>query len=386
MSKKRRSQGEGTVYYHKASGRWCAEATIDGRRYGPVYGKNPKETTMRLNELKVEHATGKLVKPSKMTVAKLLWDWLEVVRPNIAEKTYVSYCSAIHRHIASRSGARKEGSNSRLGKTRLARVEPAQVQGLLSAMESSGCHTRIRQVVLVVLHQAFKWAVYPNRWLRYNPCEGVPRPKEESPEIRALTEGEAAALLRATSGERLKALYVLALMTGMRLGELLALQWSDVDLKNAKIKVENTLQEVGRLVRKPKLKNPKSRRTVDLAPPAVSALKEHKQEMLAEGHHRPEDFIFCKRDTGAPLRQRWVTAKSFQPLLKRAELPIIHFHQLRHTVGTQLLADGVPIPVVQELLGHAKPSTTMNYYAHSLPGMHKNAVARLGERFSGRRR
>jgi len=371
---RRRPQGDGTMY-RKADGRWCCEITINGKRYQD-YGKTERDVAAKLTAIKVEHATGKLVKPSRRTVGDLLWLWFDATRQSKAEKTYVSDKSTIHRHIASKVGARRAGASTRLGKTPITKVEPAHIQVLLADLETKGKGVRTRQLVLGVLHQAFAWAVLPNRWLRYNPCDGTPKPKNLAPRaIRSLTEEERAKLLDAARGDRLEALYVLALTVGGRFGELLGLFWDDIDLKNGKVTISHTLLDIGRrLERKPKLKRG-GPRTIKLASIAVAALREHREKAFAEGQ-RANPWVFHD-EAGQPLHQRDVTVDSFQPLLDRAGLPRMHFHDLRHSFASLMLKAGVPLMVVSAILGHARPSTTLNYYGHVLPGMHDAAIEQL---------
>ncbi|HKV44302.1 MAG TPA: site-specific integrase, partial [bacterium] len=121
-------------------------------------------------------------------------------------------------------------------------------------------------------------------------------------------------------------------------------------------------------------KNAKARRTVDLPIIAVTALREHRERMLAEGH--PHGLVFC--DThGGPVRKSNLVRRSFLPLIKRAGLPRIRFHDLRHTAATLLLLQGVHPKVVQERLGHSQISVTLDTYSHVLPSMGREAAAKL---------
>jgi integrase len=209
-----------------------------------------------------------------------------------------------------------------------------------------------------------------------NVCDAVTRPRVPRAAVAALTPPQVAALLEAARGDRLEALYVLAIATGARQGELLGLHWQDVDLDGAALYVRHQLCEVrGRLwLAEPK--TAKARRRIDLPAMAVLALLDHRARMQAEGHYRADGLVFV--DTaGKPIRKSNLRRRSFEPLLQRAGLPRIRFHDLRHTAATLLLAEGVHPKIVQERLGHAQISMTLDTYSHVLPSMGKEAAARL---------
>src|SRR5205807_7025156 len=189
-----------------------------------------------------------------------------------------------------------------------------------------------------------------------------------------LAPGQVIRLLEAAKGDRLEALYVLAVTTGLRQGELLGLHWDDIDLAGTALRVRHTLHELnGRLwIGEPKTR--RARRQVDLPAIAVVALRNHRERMMIEGH--PDELVFC--DTrGGPLRKSNLVRRSFLPLLKRAGLPTIRFHDLRHTAATLLLAQGVHPKIVQERLGHSQISLTLDTYSHVLPGMGREAASKL---------
>ena len=203
------------------------------------------------------------------------------------------------------------------------------------------------------------------------------RPRVPRKEFRVLDADEARRLLEAAKGDRLEALLVLALTTGMRQGELLGLQWEDVDLKNGTIYVRRTLLEVDGRLTTGETKSGRNRR-LDLPEIAVEALREHRKRMMAEGH--PGPWVFC--DTkGGPIRKNNLIRRWFKPLLEKAGLPEIRFHDLRHTAATLLLTLGVHPKVVQERLGHSQISVTLDTYSHVLPSLQKQAASKLDAMF-----
>jgi len=184
-------------------------------------------------------------------------------------------------------------------------------------------------------------------------------------------------------GDRLEALYVLTLNTGMRQGELLALKWDDVDLERGVLRVRRTLTHADKafVLGEPKTKN--SRRTIRLTPRAVDALRVHLSRQLEEieemgSLYQPGGLIFAT-ESGTIINPSNLRNRSFKPLLKRAGLPPIRFHDLRHTCATLLLGRDVNAKVVSEMLGHSSISITLDIYSHLLPDMQEKAAKALEE-------
>jgi integrase len=264
--------------------------------------------------------------------------------------------------------------NPHLGGVLLAKLVAVQIQGLQAVMERAGKSADMRRLVHIVLHraldQAVQWELVPR-----NVCKAVKKPRIVKKTMRVLDGAEVERLLVAAKGSRYYALFLMAVTTGMRRGELLALQWEDVDLKRGTVSVRHTLVKVDG---KPVLGEPKtqaSRRSVVLPAVAVAALWEHRKAMMAEGH--PGPWVFCNR-LGKPIHASEVRARQFKRLLQKAGLPTtIRFHDLRHTAATLLLAEGISPKVIQERLGHSNIGITLGTYAHCLPSMQQEAADRL---------
>jgi integrase len=224
-----------------------------------------------------------------------------------------------------------------------------------------------------------------------NATEAVKPPQPSKEEMHPLTPEQAKLLLQAAHefGDRLEALYVLAIHTGLRQGELLGLKWDDVDLEDGSLQVRRTLAitKNGSVFTSPKTSG--SRRSVKLTSKAIEALKGHLERQLAEIDRvgslwNPGDsagLIFAS-ETGEPLDRRVVTKSKFKPLLKRAGLPEIRFHDLRHTCATLLLTRNVNPKIVSEMLGHATIAITLDTYSHVLPNMRDQAAAAMEEALS----
>ena len=168
-------------------------------------------------------------------------------------------------------------------------------------------------------------------------------------------------------------------MTGMRQGELFALQWDDIDLDAATLSVRRTAVRLGGAVSIGEPKTARSKRLINLPEIAVEALRDRRKDMLAEGN-ADSPWVFCAPEGGI-LQASNVLQRSYYPLLVSAKLPRIRFHDLRHTAATLLLATKVHPKVVQERLGHAKIATTLDTYSHVLPSMQEDATDHLDRMF-----
>jgi integrase len=306
---------------------------------------------------------GSTVEPHGPRLAEFLERWLEEVsKPKIRESTYKLYEGVIRIHV-----------NPRLGGIRLSKLKAVQVQMMYSDMQGDGVSARMQQLAHARLFSALKKAA---RWrlISYNIMLDVDRPSAPRKPSQVLSPDDVARLFAAAVGTRLEALFVLAITTGMRQGELLGLKWEDIDLTSGTIFVQRQLQEVaGRLA----LVEPKTnagRRRVALPQIAVATLIAHRNRMLAAGALAA--LVFCDSH-GSPLRKSNLRRKTFEPLLRKAGLPHIRFHDLRHTAATLLLREDVHPKVVQERLGHTRIAITLDVYSHAVPSMQRDAVDKL---------
>lgn len=266
---------------------------------------------------------------------------------------------------------------------------------MLAAMQRDGKSERLRTQVLIILRsaltQALKWDIV----LR-NVAQAVDKPRVVRREMLTLSRDQAQRFLRAAEGSRFFALYVLALMAGLRRGELLGLQWSDVSFEDASLSVVRSIVTLGGAPSISETKTAKGRRRIDLPQTAVRALREQQALLFAKGL-RTSPWIFPNED-GAPMSPRNLIRRSFVPILKKAQaelnaeagigekpdlFPSIRFHDLRHTAASLMLELGVHPKVVQERLGHSSIAVTMDTYSHVLPSMQQDAASRVDAMFSG---
>jgi integrase len=374
MARKRRGRSEGSIY-QRGDGQWTASVSIGydvngKRRRRTVYGVTKKEVQDKLRNLQDDVAAGIVKTPEREKLGDYLTRWLEnTARPSVRRNTYASYEQTIRLHI-----------KEHIGGVRLADVTPAHVQGLYAAMERAGDSPRMRQLTHAVLRRALRQAL---RWglIARNPCDAVEPPRVPKREMMAFGPAEVERFLAAAAGEQLEAIFVLAVASGLRQGELFGLQWPDVDLDAGVVHVRRQLEERNGELALTEPKSDKGRRRVELPAFAVEAMLAHKAKMLADGRlDRTDQPVFCDSH-GGWLRKSNFIRKVFKPVLKRAGLPDIRFHDLRHTSATLLLAQGVHPKVVQERLGHSQISLTLDTYSHVLPGLQREAANKLDRLF-----
>ena len=350
---KSRANGDGDVFPRKnAAGQITsyrgAYVGPDGkRRY--VSGKNKEEARANLRRARGDAERGLVSDGGNVALSDYLKRWLnDSVRGSVKPITHSSYKMLVNKHVV-----------PALGNVRLSKLTPAHLQGFYRSKLDAGLSPRTVQYLHVVLHRALKQAL---RWglVTRNVAEAVDPPKVHKKEVTPLSPEQARVFLEAARGDRLEALYVLAVHTGMRQGELLALRWDDVDLDAGVLRVRGT-------------KTARSRRTVKLSETALDTVRNHLSRQLEEidrvGSMWRENGLVFATEIGTPLNRHNLTQRSFKPLLERAGLPHIRFHDLRHTCATILLSQGVHAKFVQELLGHATIAITLDTYSHVLPQM-----------------
>jgi integrase len=310
----------------------------------------------------------------KLTFAAYLVRWLESVEPSLRPATFRRYRDMLNRHAV-----------PLIGHIKLSKLSPLDLQRLYADRLDSGLSRTTVHHLHVVLHRTLKQAV---RWglVPRIVTEMVDAPRRTFPEITTWNAEQVTTFLEAGDQHDLAALWRLALLTGMRRGELLGLKWEDLDLERGTLAVRRTLSrgnggtwELGHP------KTASGRRSIALPKSCVSALRKHRVNQNIERLRLGElwedhGFVFTNR-TGGPLHANSL-ALQFGKLAKATGLPKIRFHDLRHTSATLLLAQGVHPKIVQERLGHADISMTLNRYSHVTPDVQRLAADALDEAFS----
>jgi integrase len=372
---KRRGRGEGSIFL-RADGRWAATITVGHNLHGKrirrtVYAKTKALVQAELLKLQTKSAAGTLPARSDRTVGQYLTFWLEnCAKPAVRPSTYIAYSTSVNNHIL---GA--------VGGVKLTKLNAAQVQAMDAHLAEKGESPRTRRLALAMLSMALKRAIKLGL-LVGNACDAVDPPRVPDSEINPLTPDQVSILLEAVEGDRFEGIYAVALGGGLRIGELLGLQWPCVDLKTGAVVVRYTQTDIKGLVTLTEPKSKSSRRRITLPESVVEILRKHRKKMLAEGHAAAERVFV--NDFGAPLRRAQFQLAHFKPLLKRAGLPDFRFHDLRHTHASLLLGDGANIKVIQSRLGHSKIQQTLNCYAHLLPEADADAAASLDKLLTAR--
>jgi len=374
----RRGNGEGSITRHKKSGLYMARYWIETPR-GPkrktIYGKTREKVRDEMARALANRADGLVFDDENVTVGEYLDTWLKgSVRGSVRQSTLERYESAIQLHI-----------KPALGRLRLKKLTPLHVQGFyqdrLDAGFAPASVNKLHAVLHKALDQAVKWNMVPR-----NVTRAVKAPRPRPREMSTLSAEQTRRLLGAARGDKLEALYVLAVTTGMRQGELLGLKWQDADLENATISVRRTLTKNGTRLLFGEPKTNKSRRTIRLTEAGVRVLKEHLNRQFGQIErlgdlYKDQGLVFAS-EVGTPLNPTNLRRRSFASLLKRAGLPQIRFHDLRHTCATLLLSRNVHPKYVQEVLGHANIAITLDTYSHVLPGMGNQAAKAMEDALS----
>lgn len=318
---------------------------------------------------------GVYIEPDKTTVSEFLKRWLVHVKPTVSNKTHERYTELCELNIKPLLG------DVILNKLKTERIDNALSTALVSGrVDGKGGLSpttvrHIRRVLVMALGQAVTWELLPR-----NPATTSKAPKQVKKPMKAFDANQTAMLLRAVEGKRLHMPVLLAVMCGMRRGEIAALRWKHVDFEGSRIFVIESAEQTNKETR---YKEPKSGkgRVVDLPASVTKALQTHRakqaENLLLLGIRLNDDNFIVADHEGKPLQPRSLT-DAWQDLIKsNPELPRIRFHDLRHTHATQLIAAGVHPKIASERLGHSTIGITLDLYSHVMPGMQANAAAQI---------
>lgn len=371
MSK--RGNGEGSIYQRKEDNKWVGSITLENGKRKVFYGKTRKEIQEKMKVALREQQRGMLVTAPQQSVEQFLKQWLETCKPSVRIRTYERYEEFVRLHIV-----------PVIGRVPLQKLTVQQVQALYARKLEEKLSPSTVNVLHAMLHKALDDAV---RWdlIARNVCDAVSPPRRVHHEIKPLTLEQAQQFMFAAKGHNLEALFILAITTGMRRGEILALKWQDMNFAQSMLQVRRIFTRApGNRYIEAEPKTSKSRRSVMVPPFVVDLLKQHRIHQLeaklqAGAAWQEQDLVFCT-SLGTPLNPSKLLER-FKTLLKRAGLPDIRFHDLRHSAASILLSMDVHPKVVQELLGHNQISMTMDIYSHVLPTMQKEAMSKMNDVF-----
>lgn len=366
----KRGNGEGSIYPN-AKGVWTGVVSIPGGRRKYMYGSTREEVRRKLALALGAQASGDFADARGRTVGVFLDQWLaDVAKPSVRHWTFKGYEVHIRLHL-----------KPTLGRLPLDRLEPAHVQRLLNEKLRSGLSPKsvryIRGTLRTALNHAVRWG-----YISRNPAALVDGPRVEPYEAQPFSVSEARQFLQAIRGDRLQALYSVALTMGLRQGEALGLRWQDVDLELGTLQVTKQLQRIDGEFHLVDPKTKRSRRT--LAMPAISlrGLRDHHDRQQLERKQgsagwNPQDLVFTRPD-GGPL-DGTVLSHQFHRLLDRAGLAQRRFHDLRHSCATLLQAQEVSPRVAMEILGHSHIAVTMNTYTKVVTALKRDAAKRIDD-------
>lgn len=316
--------------------------------------------------IQYELQTGTYVEPAKMTVEEFLLDYVKnTLKNEVAPNTYEQRLAYVENHIA-----------PRIGKIKLTDLKPVHIQKFYNELRehfTPGHVQNIGNLLTKALRQAERWDL-----IKRNPAALVKKPttSRKNSKMKVWTVEEQKTFLEYVKSESefYYTLFLLALTSGMRKGEILGLQWNDVDTKQGIVSVKRTAVWAQRnLYLKDTPKTESSIRTIQIPEQTSKALKRWKLACPAN----PMNLVFPSPKTNGILYPNSLD-KAFQKAIRGASVPMISFHGLRHTFATTLLANNVNPKIVQEMLGHATIKTTMDTYSHVLPHMQRSAAEQLG--------
>ena len=348
----------------RANGTYQIRIMVNGET-AKASAKTRKEAESKLCAMRADLERGTYMKPDKTTVSEWFDTYMTEYKENaVKEVSTYAYRSVFKKHVAPAIGDRQLHS-----------VRPSQLQKILNGIKTGGYSNETIQFVNQIMHQMFKQAVKEGIILR-NPCEGVTTPKGKPREPHtALTVDQQTTFMAWLQDEDqlLNPFVKLMLYTGMRCGEVCALQWQDVDLKKNVIHVRHTLHWLkgkGSVLTTPKTKC--SIRDIPLQPQARRILKEERSRLLSDSANAfsGETFVFHSGDM-KPIQynrvNRYVSRISEQIQKQDPIFPAVTTHVMRHTFATRAIENGMPPQVLKSILGHSSLAMTMDLYSHVLP-------------------
>lgn len=374
----------------RSNGLWEARVTVGRNSFGrqvqkSIYGKTRSEVSAKMNEILGQLNTDTYIHPSVMTVAEWMKNWLQTyAKTNLRPSSYASCEGHVFNHII-----------PHIGDIPLSKLTTENVQRFYNKEYSGGAGLSAKTVrnIHITLRRALQQAV-DNKIISYNCCGSVILPKREKKEMRVLSREEQAAVMSVIPNERLGFAILFDLSTGLRIGELCGLKWSDFDLVNKAFNVKRTLQRVKlpegqvtangdtTMIVEGKVKTDNGYREIPIQDKVFAELMKYRERQDEEKDwagcaYTDNDYVFASPIGGCvePSTMR----DMFNRLLCNAKVKHANFHSLRHTFATRAIEAGVPVKAVSEILGHASIQITLDLYCHTSIEMKRDAVNRMSD-------
>jgi integrase len=359
-------------------------ATGRRRTVTSTFRGSRKDAEKELRRLLRTLDTGEHVDPTRMTVREWLSTWLDTTRQEVSPKTHERYAEIVNHFLAPALG------NLPLGKLTATHIRKAYNNWATDGRRDGkpgGLSPRTRRHMHRILSSALSRAV-EEQLIARNPAEVFRRrlPKVERREMTTLSVDQSAQLLDAIRHTRVYWPVLLALATGARRGEVLALRWRNVDLDRGTIRIVESLEQTKAGLR---FKAPKSEKGRGIMLPAfaIDELRRLKLEQAGEllqlGVRQSGETLLCSRADGEPMQPRSLTHEFTRLVGGIKDIPRVRFHDLRHSHATMLLLAGVHPKIAQERLGHSTVSVTLDLYSHVTATMQEDAAAKLDAAFRG---
>lgn len=357
-----RAPGEGSIR-RRRDGRWSGSLQFGGtRRY--IYGQSKQEVARQLHDLQKLALAGRHIRTSQLTLAEFFSEWRESVRTTVRPTTWDSYSALISKHVL-----------PTLGPIKLSSLRPVHIVGLYNHLERSGSSPALIRYVHHVLRRflgdAEKWELVAG-----NPASPVapPKPVRRPQLIWSLDETQAFLQLVQKYERKWDPCWIVALGTGLRLGELLALTWADVDLDEGALRVSKSIIEIRGRRSEGAPKTEAGKRTLHIPAFAVDALRHQRRRVVGPR-------IFLSKHGTTPTRSSLRTR--FRATCRAAGVPEIRIHDLRHVHATLAIRSGADPKTIQRRLGHSTLAMTLGLYAHALTEGDREAAAGV-EKLLGR--